>query len=126
MTEQNRRETDRRETDPIEANFKERRMPATWLIGAMLTIFTFVWSGGMLYQRIIFLETWKIHNETSLVHQQDLDVLLSHIEAERHALEQKHLADIAAERTFSRALCVALSHTQAAAGIPVTNDCDRP
>jgi len=101
-------------------------MPVSWLIGAMLTIFTFVWSGGMLYQRIIFLESWKEHNTESLVHKQDLDVLLSHIEAERHALEQRHIADIASERSFSRALCVALSHTQEAANIPVTNDCDRP
>jgi len=126
MTEERRRETDRREADPREAIFKERRMPASWLIGAMLTIFTFVWSAGMLYQRIIFLETWKTHNEANLVHQQDLDVLLSVINSKMHTLEQKHIADVEAERVFSRALCVALSHTQAAAGIPVTNDCDRP
>ena len=102
--------------------------PAT-ILSIAFAFFSIIWAGGTAYQRLVYLESWKIQHESEIqtrASKSDLSELTSRMEAEMQMMNQHLEAELQMERAFSRSLCVALSHTQTAAGQPVTNDCARP
>lgn len=108
----------------------DRRRGFYMSIGAQFatgfTLLTLIWAGGAAYQRLIYLE-----NQVSVLNEQaakvtDLKNIQNDLESSIKELELILESDLKLERAFSRSICVALSHTQTAAGVPVTNDCDRP
>ena len=102
--------------------------PAT-VLSLAFAFFSIIWAGGTAYQRLVYLESWKHSHESEVLSRaskSDLSELTARMEAEMQMINQHLEAELAMERAFSRSLCVALSHTQTAAGQPVTNDCARP
>lgn len=95
-------------------------------LAAGITLFTIIWAGGAAYQRLVYLES----QVETLKHEAARSAELSGLEGEMRSavreLELRLESDLKLERAFSRSICVALSHTQTAAGVPVTNDCERP
>ena len=109
---------------------EDRRRGFYMSIGAQFatgfTLLTLIWAGGAAYQRLIYLE-----NQVAVLSQQaakvtDLKNIQNDLESSIKELELILESDLKLERAFSRSICVALSHTQQASGVPVTNDCDRP
>ena len=93
---------------------------------AIVAILSLIWAAGITYQRIIYIETWRDQVKDNMVTPAQLAEVRADYETKMRALEVKFENEIRIERAFSRSLCVALSHTQQAAKIPVTNDCARP
>ena len=93
---------------------------------AVIAILSFIWAAGITYQRIVYIETWRDQVKDQMVTEAAFKEMQTNYAAQLKALEVKFENEIKLERAFSRSLCVALSHTQQAAKIPVTNDCARP
>ena len=106
--------------------------PTTSIIGvlsttpAIVAILSLIWAAGITYQRIIYIETWRDQVKDHMVTASQLAEVRADYETKMKALEVKFENEIRIERAFTRSLCVALSHTQQAAKIPITNDCARP
>jgi len=114
-------------------NQQRRRSDLTMQPATVLSIafafFSLIWAGGTAYQRLVYLESWRHSHESEVMtraSKSDLVELTSRMEAELAMVTQHLEAEVQMERAFSRSLCVALSHTQTAANVPVTNDCARP
>lgn len=93
---------------------------------AVVAILTLIWAAGITYQRIISLEAWRDQVQGHIVTPAQLESQKTDYDTKMKAMEMKFENEIRIERAFSRSLCVALTHTQQAAKIPVTNDCARP
>lgn len=105
---------------------RESKMPMAAWTGVILSVFTLIWASGAAYQRLIVLES-----EVGILQKDRAsNAEVIHVENELNSrireLELQLQSSQALERAFSRSICVALSHTQTQAGVPITNDCDRP
>jgi hypothetical protein len=95
-------------------------------ITAAIFVLSVIWGAAIAYAELRALNEWRDATQGNRFTASDSEVMQEQIRTEIELLRREMLNMESANRAFIRSNCFALKNLQANAGLPLTNDCERP